>query len=136
MYTGDQCVHITWHSYDQIYTKYNTKYNKNIIVLYLHVYLYRQLYTYTCRYLRVYTIHVFNIDTCTTCNCTYTCIYRQTIEIHMYWEQVYIEKKVSLWLLCGVHHSVIMANFIMPETQQPIIVIISIIYSPYLLKTF
>ena len=46
----------------------------------------------------------------------------------------YIEKKVSLWLLCGVQHSVIMADFIMPETQQPIIVIILIIYSPYLLK--
>ena len=43
---------------------------------------------------------------------------------------------VSLWLLCCVQHSVIMANFIMPETQQPTIVIISIIYSPYLLKTF
>ena len=46
----------------------------------------------------------------------------------------YIEKKVSLRLLCGVQHSVIMAEFIMPETQQPIIVIILIIYSPYLLK--
>ena len=46
----------------------------------------------------------------------------------------YIEKKVSLRLLCGVHHSVIMANFIMPETHQPIIVIILIIYSVYLLK--
>ena len=31
-------------------------------------------------------------------------------------------------------HSVIMADFIMPETQQPIIVIILIIYSPYFLK--
>ena len=30
--------------------------------------------------------------------------------------------------------SVIMADFIMPETQQPTIVIILIIYSPYLLK--
>ena len=46
----------------------------------------------------------------------------------------YIEKKVSLWLLYGVQHSVIMADFIMPETQQPIIVIILIIYSPYLSK--
>ena len=44
----------------------------------------------------------------------------------------YIVKKVSL---CGVQHSVMMADFIMPETQQPIIVIILIIYSPYLLKT-
>ena len=43
-------------------------------------------------------------------------------------KQVYIE-------ICGVQHSVIMADFIrMPETQQPIIVIILIIYSPYLLK--
>ena len=39
----------------------------------------------------------------------------------------YIEEKVSLhvWLLCGVQHSVIMAD--MPETHQPIIVIIFII---------
>ena len=29
---------------------------------------------------------------------------------------------------------VIMADFVMPETQQPIIVIILIIYSPYLSK--
>ena len=43
-------------------------------------------------------------------------------------------EKVSLWLLCGVQHSVLMANFIMPETHQPIIVIILIIYSVYLLK--
>ena len=49
-------------------------------------------------------------------------------------ETRYIEKKVFLGLLCGVQHSVIMANFIMPETQQPIIVIILIIYSVYLLK--
>ena len=48
-------------------------------------------------------------------------------------KQVYIEKKVSLCLLYGVQHSVIMADFIMPETQQPIIVIILIIYSVYLL---
>ena len=46
---------------------------------------------------------------------------------------IYIEKKVSLWLLCGVQHSVLMANFVMPETHQPIIVIILIIYSVYLL---
>ena len=31
-------------------------------------------------------------------------------------------------------YSVITADFIMPETQQPIIVIILIIHSPYLLK--
>ena len=36
----------------------------------------------------------------------------------------YIEKKVSLWFL-GVQHSVILADFIMPEAQQPIIVILS-----------
>ena len=48
---------------------------------------------------------------------------------------VYREKKF-LWLLCGVQHSVIMADFIMPETQQLTIVIIFIIYSPYLLRTF
>ena len=32
--------------------------------------------------------------------------------------------------------TVILADFIMPGIQQPIIVIISIIYSPYLLRTF
>ena len=37
-------------------------------------------------------------------------------------------------MLCGVQHSVIMADFIMPETQQHTIVIILIIYSVYLLK--
>ena len=37
-------------------------------------------------------------------------------------------------MLCGVQHSLIMADFIMPETQQHTIVIISIIYSLYLLK--
>ena len=46
----------------------------------------------------------------------------------------YIEEKLSLWLLCGVQHSALMANFIMPESQQPITVIILIIYSSYLLK--
>ena len=49
-------------------------------------------------------------------------------------EKQYIAKKVSLLLLCGVQHSVIMANSIMPETHQPIIFIILIIYSVYLLK--
>ena len=34
----------------------------------------------------------------------------------------------------GVQHSVIMADFIMPVTQQPITVIILIIYFVYLLK--
>ena len=43
--------------------------------------------------------------------------------------------KVSLRLL-GIQHSVISADFIMPETQRPIIhvVIILITYSPYLLN--
>ena len=62
-------------------------------------------------------------------------------------KQVYIEKTNPLWLLykfkypydCFVvsrQHSVIMDDFIIPETQQPIIVITLIIYSPYLLKDF
>ena len=47
----------------------------------------------------------------------------------------YIEKKsIPMIAFCGVQHSVIMADFIMPETQQPIVVIILIIYSLYLLK--
>ena len=37
---------------------------------------------------------------------------------------------IALWY----HHSVIMADFLMPETQQPIIVIILIIYSSYFLQ--
>ena len=46
-----------------------------------------------------------------------------------------MEKKVFLQLLlCGIQHSVIMADFLMLKTQQPIIVIIFIIYSPYFLK--
>ena len=49
-------------------------------------------------------------------------------------ETRYIEKHVALRLLCGAQHSVIMADFLMLETQQPIIVIILIIHSPYLLK--
>ena len=44
------------------------------------------------------------------------------------------KKNVSLLLLCDVQHSIIMADFIMPETQQPVIVIILITYSPYTLK--
>ena len=44
--------------------------------------------------------------------------------------KIYSEER----LLCGVQHSVIMADFIMPKTHQPIIVIILIIYSVYLLK--
>ena len=47
---------------------------------------------------------------------------------------IIMEKNVSLWLLCGVQHSVVMTNFIMPETATCIMVIILIIYSPYLLK--
>ena len=37
---------------------------------------------------------------------------------------------IALWT-CGVQHSVIMDEFITPETRQPIIVIILIVYSPY-----
>ena len=47
--------------------------------------------------------------------------------------KIYREKSIpmtALWCLT----SVIMAEFIMSETQQPIIVILLIIYSPYLLK--
>ena len=49
---------------------------------------------------------------------------------------IIMEIKVSLQLLllCGIQHSVIMADFLMFETQQPIIVIIFIIYSSYFLK--
>ena len=47
----------------------------------------------------------------------------------------YLEEKVSLWLLCGVQHSVIMADFLMPETH-PIIVIIFIIIIIIILLTF
>ena len=36
--------------------------------------------------------------------------------------------------MSGVQLAVIMADFIMPETQQSTIVILLIIYSPYLLK--
>ena len=46
---------------------------------------------------------------------------------------IYREKSIPMTALwCPA--SVIMADFIMPETQQPTIVIILIIYSPYLLK--
>ena len=48
------------------------------------------------------------------------------IYIHMK-QDIITEKRVSLWLLCGVQHSVL--TLIMPETQQPIIVIILIIVS-------
>ena len=49
------------------------------------------------------------------------------IYIHMK-QDIIIEKRVSLSLLCGVQHSV---TFIMLETQEPIIVIILIIVSYY-----
>ena len=45
-----------------------------------------------------------------------------------------IKVSLQLLLLCGIQHSVIMADFLMFETQQPIIVIIFIIYSSYFLK--
>ena len=46
---------------------------------------------------------------------------------------VYREKSVPMIALwnCGVQHS---ADFIIPEIQQPVIVIILFIYSPYLSK--
>ena len=47
----------------------------------------------------------------------------------------YIEKKYPYdCFVVPVQHSVIMANFIKPETHQSIIVIVLIIYSVYLLK--
>ena len=51
-------------------------------------------------------------------------------------DNTYIERKKCPYdcFVVSSMHSVIMADFIMPETQQPIIVIILIIYSPYLLK--
>ena len=63
-----------------------------------------------------------------------TSVYREKKNIPMIALQIQVKIKVFLSLLCGVHHSVIMANFMMPETLQPIIVIILIIYSVYLLK--
>ena len=46
-------------------------------------------------------------------------------------QNIYREKKVSLWLLCGVQHTVIMAD---SETLHNIIVIILIIYFVYFLE--
>ena len=40
---------------------------------------------------------------------------------------------IALWYY-DYHHSVIMTDFLMPETQQPIIVIILIIHSYYFLQ--
>ena len=55
--------------------------------------------------------------------------------LYVGWQDIIMEKKVFLQLLlCGIQHSVIVADFIMLETQQLIIVIIFIIYSPYFLK--
>ena len=48
--------------------------------------------------------------------------------------KIYRGKKYPYSLLCGVQNSVIMADFIKHERQQLIIVIILIIYCPYLLK--
>ena len=44
----------------------------------------------------------------------------------------YLEEKVSLWLLCGVQHSVIMADFLMPETHSSYY----FHYNNYILLTF
>ena len=46
--------------------------------------------------------------------------------------KIYREKRIPMTALWCPAYSVIMANFIMPETHQPIIVIILIIYSVYL----
>ena len=48
--------------------------------------------------------------------------------------QMWVSIKVYLRLLCGVQHSVIMADLIKHERQQLIIVIILIIYFPDLSK--
>ena len=61
-----------------------------------------------------------------------TYYYTLCVELAAFKQDIITAKKVSL--LCGVHHSVIMANFILSETHRPIIVIILIIYSVYLLK--
>ena len=53
-------------------------------------------------------------------------------QIHSY-NKIYREQSIpmtALWCPAFSYHG----EFIMPETQQPIIVIILIIYSPYLLK--
>ena len=57
------------------------------------------------------------------CEPYYTCSSKFT-------RYIYIEKKVSLWLLCGVQHSVIMTD---SETLHTIIVIILSIYFSYFL---
>ena len=49
------------------------------------------------------------------------------------YNKIYREKSIPMIALWCPAFS-IMVDFIMPETQQPIIVIILIIYSPYLLK--
>ena len=48
----------------------------------------------------------------------------------------YIEKKVSLWLLCDVQHSLMMADFLMSEAQQRIIVSIFMACRAILIITF
>ena len=47
-------------------------------------------------------------------------------------QDIIMEKKVSL--LCGIQHSVIMADFLMLETQQPIIQCTCSYYFHYLLS--
>ena len=51
----------------------------------------------------------------------------------LYVEIRFMEKKVSQLFLCGSQKSVIIAVFLVPQVhvQQPIIVIILIIYSSY-----
>ena len=62
--------------------------------------------------------------------------FQSTFYMYMYCRRktsVYREKKYPYDCFM-VSHSVIMTDFIMPKTQQPIIVIILIIYSLYLSK--
>ena len=90
----------------------------------------------TCTYIHV---HV--------CTCTCTCIlgikelsnlaeaiFSTMFHIlHVKTRYNYGEKSTPvIALYC--HHSVIMADFLMPEIQQPIIVMILIINSPYFIK--
>ena len=90
------------------------------------------------KYLRIVECFNCNRD-CQWCKQNaYLCVYKSLksdivkyTSMFTHRRKRYIEKNVSLWLLCDVQHSVIMTNFMMPKTHQPIIVII---YSVYFLK--
>ena len=65
-----------------------------------------------------------------------TCMYVYVLTDLVY-KQVYIEKKkypYDCFMVSSIQQSVIMTNFIMLETQQPIIVNVLIIHSLHLLK--